>query len=84
MKNSRQFQPIEVSCHSGCSYAERPTSFVLDEERYDIADIEREWFEPGEKHFIVIAVRENAVESEKRLHICYDTREDTWQLKETQ
>jgi len=53
-------------------------------ERYDIVDIEREWFEPGQKHFIVRVTNANVAESEKRFHICYHTQEDLWRLKEIQ
>lgn len=76
--------PIRIACRSGRSYADRPTSFVLDEERYDIDSIEREWLEPGTKHFIVKAAKAGIPESEKRCHICYDTQEDLWRLYENQ
>jgi hypothetical protein len=76
--------PIRVACCSGRSYADRPTSFVLNGERYDIAGIEREWLEPGGKHFIVRAAIAGNPESEKRCHICYDTKEDLWRLCENQ
>jgi hypothetical protein len=82
--SSRQLQPIKVACYSSHSYADRPISFVWNSERYDINNIEREWLEPDVKHFIVRAARKDAAESEKRLHICYHTQEDLWQLKEIQ
>lgn len=86
MQNSslRKSQPIYVTCYSGRNYADRPTSFILNSERYDITKIEREWLEPGENHFIVRAAREDAAKSEKRIHICYDTVEDLWRLCENQ
>ena len=74
--------PIRVACRSGRSYADRPTSFVWNGERYDVENIEREWLEPGRKHFIVIAAKAGVPESEKRFHICYDTKEDLWRLCE--
>jgi hypothetical protein len=77
-------RPIRVACRSGRSYADRPTSFVRNGERYDIDDIEREWLEPGAKHFIVRATAAGVPESEKRFHICYDTKEDLWRLYENQ
>ena len=76
--------PIRLACRSGRSYADRPTSFVWNGERYDIAGIEREWLEPGAKHFIVKAAIAGNPESEKRCHICYDTREDLWRLYKNQ
>ena len=82
--SSRHHQYIRVSCRSGRSYADRPISFGLDGERYDIDNVESEWLEPGEKHFIVVATAANDAESEKRCHICYDTREDLWRLCEKQ
>lgn len=80
----QEFQPIHVTCYSGRSYADRLTSLVWNGERYEISEIEREWLEPGQKHFIVRAARANAPESEKRIHICYDTVEDLWRLCENQ
>jgi len=75
-------QSILVTCHSGRSYADRPFSFVWNQERHEITNIEREWLEPGEKHFIVQAMKAETPQDEKRFQICYDTHEDTWQLKE--
>jgi hypothetical protein len=75
---------IQVACRSGRSYADRPTSFVLNGERYDIDGIEREWLEPDGKHFIVKATVAGNTEMQKRYHICYDTREDLWRLCENQ
>ena len=46
--------------------------------------IEHEWFEPGEKHFIVQATGAETPQDEKRFEICYDTREDIWRLNEIQ
>jgi hypothetical protein len=57
---------------------------VWNGERYDIVDVEREWLEPGGKHFIVRAAKAGVPESEKRFHICYDTEEDLWRLCENQ
>jgi hypothetical protein len=82
--SSRQLQPIKVTCYSSHSYADRPVSFVWNQERHEITNIEREWLEPGGKHFAVKATRAGRPESEKHCHICYDTREDTWQLNEIQ
>lgn len=44
---------IQVTCYSGCSYADRPASFVWQGEKYEVKAIEKEWLEPGEKHFTV-------------------------------
>jgi len=81
---SRQSQTIQVTCHSSHSYADRPTSFVWNRNRYEISKIEREWYEPGKKYFIVQAAGTETSHDEKRFQICYDTREDKWRLKELQ
>jgi len=78
------YQTINVTCHSGRSYADRPTSFVWDSERYEITGIEREWLEPGEKHFIVQSTMSEMPRDAKRFEICYDTQEDIWRLNEIQ
>ena len=82
--SSQQPQSTLVTCHSGHNYADRPTSFVWNNERYEITKIEREWLESGEKHFIVQAIKEETPQDEKRFEICYDTREDIWRLNEIQ
>jgi hypothetical protein len=79
--SSQKFQSIQVACYSGRSYADRPTSFVWNYERYEITKIEGEWLEPAQKRFIVQATRAQTQHDEKRFEICYDTHEDTWQLK---
>jgi hypothetical protein len=67
---------IKVTCYSGRSYADRPISFVWKHERFEITSIEREWLEPGEKHFIVQATKAGTPYDEKRFDICYHTQED--------
>lgn len=66
----------EVTCYSGRSYADRPASFVWQGTRYEVKEVEREWQEPGEKHFLV------KTEDEKRFEICYHERQDSWSLIE--
>ena len=78
-------QPTQVTCYSGRSYANRPTSFVWEGVKYEVTDIEREWLEPGEKHFIVKTTSgkgEKSEKDEKRFQICYHEREDSWSLIE--
>jgi hypothetical protein len=84
MQNSspQQFQTIRVTCHSGRSYADRPTSLVWNGERYEITEIEREWLEPDGKHFIVQATGTETPRDAKRFEICYYTKEDLWRLNE--
>jgi len=77
--------PTHVTCYSGRSYADRPASFVWQDKQYEVKEVEREWLEPGEKHFIVQATgekNEKSEKDEKRFQICYHEREDWWSLRE--
>jgi hypothetical protein len=76
MTGADDYQPIRVQCHSGCQYADRPTSFVWQDTGYEVKVIENEWLEPGERHFVVRTM------GEKRFEICYHEREDSWSLRE--
>lgn len=79
-------RPTYVTCYSGRSYADRPASFVWQGKKYEVKEIEREWQEPGEKHFVVKtrggAERGESEKDEKRFQICYHEREDSWSLIE--
>jgi len=75
-------QVTQVQCYSGRSYADRPASFVWQDKQYKVKDIEKEWIEPRQKHFLLIATSEVGEKSEKRFEICYDEREDSWSLRE--
>ncbi len=75
-------QATQVQCYSGRSYAERPAYFVWHDRHYEVKEIEKEWIEPGQKHFAVIAISNNGEESEKRFEIYYDERGDSWSLHE--
>lgn len=70
------YQPTQVQCHSGCQYADRPASFVWQDTKYEVKVVEKQWLEPGERHFIVRTM------GEKRFEICYHEREDSWSLRE--
>ena len=67
---------LEVRCYSGYTYAERPRSFRWEGEEYEVEDIEREWHEPGERHFQVRAG------SSKLFHIWYNETKRQWSLIE--
>jgi len=41
---------LKVHCYSGHTYAERPLSFEWQGTEYEIAEIEKAWQEPGERH----------------------------------
>lgn len=76
MANANLFQPIQVTCYSGRTYADRPSSFIWQDRKCEVEKIEKEWVEPGEKHFIVRS------QDEKRFELCYIEREDSWSLIE--
>ena len=48
---SGEFNNLKVSCYSGQTYAERPKSFAWAGVEYEVEEIEKEWLEPGERHF---------------------------------
>lgn len=65
-----------VSCYSGHTYAERPVSFLWEGVEYEIKEIEKEWLEPGEKHFQV------RTKCHQRFRLCYNEPIDQWSLIE--
>jgi hypothetical protein len=48
-------KPAIVSCHSRYKLDEYPRSFVLDNTRLSIMDIEDRWYSPGCSYFKVLA-----------------------------
>ncbi len=69
-------ESILVTCYSGRSYADRPAWFVWQGKRYDVKQVEREWLEPGERHFVV------KTEERERFELFYRESEDRWSLAE--
>ncbi len=67
---------LEVRCYSGLTYAERPRSFVWESIEYQVAEIEKAWQEPHEKHFQV-RTRDNQL-----FKLCYNEAEGRWSLTE--
>ena len=67
---------IQVLCHSGYTYAERPESFIYRHEAYQIEEIERQWREPGETHFTVFT------RDRKFFELCYNDHKGEWSLVE--
>jgi hypothetical protein len=65
-------QTIRVNCYSGQTYAERPESFIWEGTEYKVAKLEKEWLEPGEKHFLV------RTEDKKLFELCYYEQSDEW------
>ncbi len=65
-------QPVQVECYSGRVYAERPVSFRWEGEAYGVQQVEREWLEPGERHFLV------RTDELRFFELCYHEQEDQW------
>lgn len=43
----------EVFCYSGYTYAQEPRAFIWRGERYTVATLERTWWSPEGRHFLV-------------------------------
>ena len=71
-KTMSNHQPVKVKCYSGQTYAERPDSFIWEGTEHKIERVEKEWLEPGEKHFTV------RTEDERLFQLCYHEQEDKW------
>jgi uncharacterized protein (UPF0128 family) len=67
---------IEVSCHSGHTYAERPQSFLWQGTEYKVKEIEKEWREPGKKLFKI------TTDSGKSFELCYNEADARWSATE--
>ena len=72
----KEAEAIKVKCYSGHTYAERPDSFAWQDKEYKVQNIEKEWQEPGERHFRV------QTEDGKFFELCYNEQEDEWSLIE--
>jgi hypothetical protein len=69
-------EELEVSCYSGQTYAERPRSFAWRGAVYEIAEIERAWWEPGRRCFRV------STGDNKLFQLCYNEVQRQWSLVE--
>ena len=67
---------LEVSCYSGHTYAERPISFTWRGVEYQVAEVEKEWRQPGKKCFRV------KTGDSKSFQLCYNEDQEEWSLKE--
>ena len=68
--------PAKVWFYSGHTHAERPRSFLWNDQMIDVESIEKAWQEPGEKHFRVRAGED------KPFQICYHELQDEWTVIE--
>ena len=73
---ANSFEPTQVTCYSGRIYADRPASFVWQDKQYEVKEVEREWQEPGDKHFLI------KTEDDKRFELCYHEGQDLWSIAE--
>jgi hypothetical protein len=64
-----------VECHSGYEYADRPTAFYWQEQRWEVIEILARWRTPEGKHFRVNTQHNQIFE------ILYVDSEDAWQIK---
>jgi len=67
-----EHEPIEVTCYSGHTYAERPKSFLWEGTEHRVKKVEKEWQEPGEKHFRIVT------EDDRMFELCYYEDSDRW------
>jgi len=67
---------VKVTCYSGRVYADRPASFLWQDKQYDVQEVEKEWQEPGEKHFLI------KTEDDRRFELCYHEGQDLWSIVE--
>jgi len=72
--SSNGLNNLKVKCYSGQSYAERPKSFIWEGVEYEVEEIEKEWLEPGERHF-KLRTKDN-----KLFQLCYNEAEARWSL----
>jgi hypothetical protein len=66
----------KVECHSGQSYAERPTAFRWEGQRLEVEHILTEWRTPTAKHWRVLT-REG-----RKFELVYGEEKDEWQIIE--
>ena len=71
-----EHEPARVTCYSGRTYAERPTSFYWKGQEHIVKTIESEWREPGERHFRL------RTEDDRLFELCYDEDTDKWLVQE--
>ncbi len=65
-------EPVQVTCYSGHTYAERPESFVGEGTEYRVKDVEKEWQEPGKRHFRV------CTDDDRMFELCYYEDSGQW------
>lgn len=66
---------VQVRCHAGFRYPEWPTSFLWEGEERRVAEVEREWKEPGLHAFVV------RDEEGERFQLSYADAEARWRAR---
>lgn len=64
---------VQVECHSGHIYPERPVALKFENERLEILEIISEWREPSGRHFRV------RLSGEREIELAYDENNDEWE-----
>lgn len=67
--------PVIVSAYSGYRANERPQQFTVDDDSFEIAEVEDRWYEPDAEYFKVRTAEG------KRYLLGYDGRADEWTLE---
>src|SRR5437899_7213576 len=67
--------PVYVDAYAGYKANERPRKFELDDELYEIAAVEDQWYSPEAMFFKVRTT------DDKRYVLRYDERECEWRLQ---
>lgn len=63
-----------VICHSGYTYAQRPTAFFVDGERLEVSRVESEWTSPNGRGFKV------CTPDGRLFKIIYDEPGEQWSI----
>ena len=71
-----EHEPAHVTCYSGRTRAERPTSFYWRGREHTVRRIDSEWREPGERHFRLRTGDDSLFE------LCYYEDADKWLVRE--
>jgi len=71
-----EHEPVQVTCYSGHTYAERPKSFLWEGREHRVKMVEKEWQEPGERHFRI------RTEDDRMFELCYYESRDEWSAVE--
>ena len=72
----KHYIPVQVTCYSGRTYADRPGSFIWEGVEVRVKNVERTWQEPGKKSFRV------RTEDDRTFELCYHEGGDRWSAAE--